>query len=97
MHWAGGPKTQSHAVSGGGAGSCGAVRVSGVWGRWPAWAMLNRLLILGNESFQPGAASFLQTVLESFHFIKVALDHYLKKTSKIYNKAGKKRKTQNYM
>lgn len=41
--------------------------------------MLNRLLILGNESFQLGAASFLQTVLESFHFIKVALDHYLKK------------------
>ena len=43
---------------------------------------------LGNEGFQLGAASFLQTVLESFHFIKVALeeknnkvalDHYLKK------------------
>ena len=38
VHWAGGPKTQSHAVSGGrgrqlwGRG----VRVSGVWGRWPA-------------------------------------------------------------
>ena len=41
--------------------------------------MLNRLLILGNESLQLGTASFLQTVLESFHFIKVALDHYLKK------------------
>ena len=66
--------------------------------------MLNCLPILGNEGFQLGAASFLQTVLESFHFIKVALeeknnnkvalDHYRKKkkTSKIYNKVGKKGK-----
>lgn len=52
------------------------VQVSGAGGQL---VMLNRLLILGNESFQLGAASFLQTVLESFHFIKVALDHYLKK------------------
>ena len=55
--------------------------------------MLNCLPILGNEGFQLGAASFLQTVLESFHFIKVALeeknnnkvalDHYRKKKKKL--------------
>ena len=61
--------------------------------------MLNRLLILGNESLQLGTASFLQTVLESFHFIKVALDHYLKKkkTSKIYNKAEKKENSKSHV